>query len=143
MCDAALSDTEELEIDAHEDFSLLQPKFDGKSRCFLRDYNRRRVCLYTTTWETKTKKPERAWAVKFNFDKIIETLKQPDCVKKSKKNPESVLYYKKFGEFNIRREITVPLEQYMVVIVLNYRKVQTIYTTKRIKEGEDIWPPPK
>ena len=135
---------EKTEITQHvalqEAFLELQPQFDNKGRYYLRDYKRHRICLYKKTWEIKTAKPEREWAVKYNFDKVEGTLKNPDFIIKSTKNEDSVLFYKWYDRYNIRDNITTDMGQYMVVVVVNFKKVQTIYTSINKKEGEQIWP---
>jgi hypothetical protein len=132
-----------LEFNQHitvEESPLLNPQFDEKGRYFLRDYERRRICLYQDTWEVKTNKPERSWSVFHNFDKVEETLKKPDHIIKSTKNEDSKLYHKWYDQFNIREGITTTFGQYMVVIVVNDRKIQTIYTSLTLKKGERIGP---
>lgn len=78
--------------------------------------------------------------MKHNFEKVEETLKHPDCIIKSSQNEKSELYYKWYDKFNVREGITISLGQFMVVIVINNEKIQTIYTSVRVKEGERIGP---
>ncbi|MGB9591547.1 MAG: DUF4258 domain-containing protein [Candidatus Kryptoniota bacterium] len=68
--------------------------------------------------------------IKGKEKEIIETIKNPDEIRLSKKDPTVYLYYRKHGK-------------YFYCTVVKHLKhegfIITAYPTKNIKEGERIW----
>ena len=63
-------------------------------------------------------------------DLVIDTLKNPEFIRISLKDPLIYLYYKKYGK-------------YFICVVVKHLNgdgfIITTYLTDRIKEGEEIW----
>lgn len=113
------------------DFERLSA-FDGK------EYR-----LFRSTWDLKLSHPERAH-VEYNFDKIVETLRCPDEVRKSSQHKDCFIAYKKFAKYWVVPGVSAPtppgLNWFAVVADSARRIVKTFYPTKQMKEGDRIWP---
>ncbi|MFQ5869502.1 MAG: hypothetical protein ACE5JC_06345 [Candidatus Zixiibacteriota bacterium] len=104
------------------------PKFNKAGICYLRGSKGQRIILHKKTWDFKRNKPER-WHLIHNFDKIKETVRKPDFIKQSKKNPKSKLYNKRFDTIIIGNGITLTGPGHIfVVVILDDKFIQTIYT---------------
>lgn len=112
------------------------PKFDKKGVCRFKNDQNQIVILHKSIWLFKTTKPERQHLA-YNFEKLKSTVRTPDKIRKSKKEPDTLLYYKKFSEIWLQPNIKVPnIAPHMCVIVgkrNNARFVKSFYTTRRIK----------
>jgi hypothetical protein len=108
------------------------PGFDGKS-----------YRLFKRTWELKLSHQERAH-VKYNFDKIVKTVKQPDEVRKSEHDHDCWIAYKHFEKYWVAPGISAPnppgINWFAVVGNSVKRIIVTFYPTRRFKMGEKLWP---
>jgi len=66
-------------------------------------------------------------------DKIIEVLKTPEVVKRSKRDKDTFLYYKYYKNIYEGKYILVVAEVKLKKAIL------TCYLTDRVKEGDFIW----
>lgn len=116
------------------------PKFDKRDRLKLVGYDNKTYWLRRNTWNIKTKQPER-WYLKFNFDKIELTIAYPEEVRRSTKRADSKILYRKFSQMTIAPNITASWDGYIAVVIdTKTNRIQTIYPTRKIKEGEKLWP---
>lgn len=115
-----------------------EPTFDKNGHLKLIDPKGDAYCLTKETWEIKTKRPEREF-LKLNFDKIELTITYPEKIRRSTKNKNCKIFYRKFSRMTIREGITVPWDGY-VAIVVNERdkRIETIYPARKIKQGEEL-----
>lgn len=71
--------------------------------------------------------------IKIHFSKISEVLKYPDQIRKSRYDPEALLFYKYFANIEEGKFL-------VVVVKINKRNfVLTSYLTDKIKTGEIIY----
>lgn len=117
-----------------------EPRFDKLGCIKFIDYEGKSCYLTRETWSEKTKYPERS-LLKFNFDKIRLTITYPEEVRRSSKNRQSKILYRKFDRINYREGVNVPFNGYFVVVInQSSGRIQTIYPTKKKKRGEKLWP---
>ena len=113
------------------------PKFDNKGACYLKDQDGNDVILLRKTWQLKLKYPERRWLT-YNFDLLKSTVRSPDKIRPSSKNPNAEIYYKKCERICINPGITIPSpSNYMAVVIEKKRGnkiIKTFYPTNRIKK---------
>lgn len=113
---------------------LREPKFDNKGRFKLIGYDGNTYHLTRRSWEHVIKDRQRD-TVKFNFDKVVLTITDPDHRRNSKKKSTSKILYRKFDQINIREDITVPWRGYFAVVIDRKKKrVLTIYPTRKIQQ---------
>ena len=109
------------------------PKFDSKGQFKLVGYDGNTYHLTRKSWEHVIKDRERD-TVKFNFDKVVLTITDPDHRRNSKKKSTSKILYRKFDRINLREAITIPWKGYFAVVVDRKKKrISTIYPTRTIK----------
>lgn len=63
-------------------------------------------------------------------EKVIETLKDPDFIRRSRKDGDVYLYYRKSGD------------KFVCVVCKHLNEegfIITTYITDRVKEGEEVW----
>jgi len=92
------------------------PQFNQAGYCRFRSKYGGKVRLSKETWEIKTSKPERACLI-YNFDRIRQTLSDPDVIRKSTQNVRSKIYYRSFPGIKIRKNVEVPFKNYLAVVV--------------------------
>lgn len=113
------------------------PKFDKHGICRIKDIDDEFVSLSKSVWEFKISKPERQH-LRYNFDKIKETLRSPDTIRESKRCDDTILYYKAFDTILLQPGTPLPAnKQYICVVVAienGQKRVKTFYDTNRIKK---------
>ena len=122
---------------------MTTPKFNDKNQLELIDYQGKKIILNKRTWELKIKYPERSW-FEYNFDKMEQTLSEPDEVRASTKSRFSKILYRRFDIIRIRPNIEVPfVDNYIAVVVKRDEYTQTFYPCHKIKGGNIIWHKPQ
>jgi hypothetical protein len=117
-----------------------RPKFDRNGLCHFTDYQGKRCYLAQETWRKKTQHQERRH-LKYNFEKIRLTVRSPDEVRRSTQRRDCRILYRNFLEWSIGRKLPGHWKAYVAVIIDDKRgRIQTIYTTLRMKKGEKLWP---
>jgi hypothetical protein len=117
-----------------------RPKFDRNGLCHLTDYQGKRCYLAQETWRKKTQRQERR-VLKYNFDKIRLTIRNPDEVRRSTQRRDCRILYRSFSDWCIARGVVGRWSGYIAVIIDDKRgRIQTIYPTRRKKKGERLWP---
>ncbi|MBI4567227.1 MAG: hypothetical protein HY719_02395 [Planctomycetes bacterium] len=75
------------------------PSFDEHGYHVFDDRSGNKVLLHKMTWEQHVvNKPDRRFLVN-HFDRIAETLADPDCVERSAQNPNRVVYFRRYREW--------------------------------------------
>ncbi len=72
------------------------------------------------------------------LEKIEETLRDPDEVRRSRKRHDTVLYYKRFEALQIGT-LTVKSKYVCAVADHSEHEVKTAYLTPRMKQGALLW----
>lgn len=114
-----------------------QPKFAG-DYCNIPGWKGKVFRLYKSTWDLKRSKPEREHLA-FNFDLILAACADPDIVRKSTRSDTSLLIYKMADRIRLRENVEVPFRGHLVLVVKKEKVIQTIYFTKQIKAGEQVY----
>jgi len=113
------------------------PKFDRQGVCRLKDKQNKTVLLYKSVWDFKTSKEGRSFLA-YNYEKIKGTLRNPDKVRVSKANPDSMLYYKKYTNIWLKPGIKVPFPSIYICVIVGNREnkkvIKTFYPTNRLKK---------
>jgi uncharacterized protein YuzE len=91
---------------------------DRNSFIWLPAYDGANNRLYKSTWEFKTLHAERAHLAQ-NFDLVKETLRNPELVRLSEKDPDCFLAYRQFDQYSLGqgRQGSVVLDTYLAVVV--------------------------
>jgi hypothetical protein len=117
------------------------PKFRG-GYVILADRWNRPLRLHRSTWTLKLAHQER-WFLVHNYEKLEETLKDPDQVVESKRGGSGCLYYKHFREFKLNDSGSRSLatSRFWVCIVADpsKRRLLTFYPSEAIKEGRLLY----
>ncbi len=98
----------------------------------LLDFTGRRIRLTAERWSHIQEHPE----MRGQEDRIAETLREPDVVILSRRDPSVILYHKFF-------ESTSVSSKYLMVAVKILHEdafVITAFFTNQIKKGEQLWP---
>lgn len=95
--------------------------------------------LYEETWIEHILGDRSRFFYKDNFDKIIETLADPDRIIQSKKDIDVHLYEKKFNDLYMFENAITGMN-YNIAVVNTYDKmIRTIYISQKPKKGHVIW----
>jgi hypothetical protein len=95
--------------------------------------------LRKRTWEGHILKDKSRWFLKGQFNKIVETLRNPDYILQSPSENNAVAYAKKFDDLHIID--TVMARAYLYVLVnLNNYNIRTVYSNPQLKGWKQIWP---
>ncbi len=112
----------------------------GKSGlCKIKGFKGRNFELQKITWENHILKDKTRWHLKKQFDKVIETLKQPDYILQSPKEHYVVSYVKKYSDLYILNTVTAIAYLY-VLVNLNNNNIRTVYDNPNLKRWKRIWP---
>ena len=115
-----------------------EPKFTDDI-CIIRDYTNRNVKLPKTSWQHVISDRGRKYFQRY-FDKIADTIRHPDQVRRSTKSKKVYLYEKKFDDFYVTNAV---LGRFYVTVVIDItlRIVKTFYIAPRKRQkGKLIWP---
>ena len=69
----------------------------------------------------------------------MQACKDPDVVRRSAKNKKSSLFYAVCDRIRLGEKQEVPFNGYLAVVVAKERWIQTLYFTKKIKAGEELY----
>jgi len=95
--------------------------------------------LRETTWFDHILKDRSREYLRDHFDKILETLKEPDYILQSPAEGQVVSYVKYFTDFRIWNTVTAMAYLY-VLVNLSTDRIRTIYTNVRLKGWHRLWP---
>jgi hypothetical protein len=114
-----------------------QPIFNNGSLS-LKDYKEQIFKLYQETWENHILKDRIRWHLMGHFDKITETIKEPDYVLQSPSEQMVVAYVKRYEDFYILD--TVRAKAYLYVLVDLYTNIiKTIYDNPKLKQWKILY----
>ena len=114
------------------------PTFDFAGQCHFTDNLNNNVVLTKKVWDDHlAAKPDRQWYV-YNWDEIKNALLTPDEKRRSKKDSNVVLWYKRVKRVWWNEGVSVPQEGYWCVVVRHSKHVMTVYFTQEIKEGDSV-----
>lgn len=120
----------------------VNPIFDKNGLYIIEGFEGRKFELLQRTWENHILRDKSRWYFKEQFDKIIETLKRPDCILQSphdeKYEKYVVCYVKKFNDLYIWNTVTAIAYVY-VVVNLNNNNIRTVYDSPNLKKWKQIW----
>jgi len=116
-----------------------QPIFSKNGLCKVKGFKGRIFELQKSTWEDHIIKDRPRWHLREQFDKVIETLKQPDYILRSPKEHHVVSYVKKYSNLYIWDTVTAIAYLYVLVNLKN-NNIRTIYDNPKLKRWECIWP---
>ena len=95
--------------------------------------------LHKRTWEDHILVDRTRWYLKGQFNKVVETLLNPDYILKSPSENNVAAYAKKFEDLHIFN--TVMARAYLYVLVnLNNNNIRTVYTNPELKGWKQLWP---
>ena len=117
---------------------MAQPEFRG-NYINLVDRWGRQLRLYRDTWNVKRGRDDR-WFLTYNYEKIVETLADPDFVIESKK--DVCVYQKSFGSFSLDAQNRKSLVKSFWVSVVGKpkkRMILTFYPADNIKAGKVLY----
>ena len=115
-----------------------EPQFNNAKRCYLKTEDGDKVILYEYTWKSHCAYPERGF-IRYNFDKLKETLLHPDTVRDSRRLKTAKLYYKSFDKIMLLPKVTVPAVFKYIVVIVNWPKgksygvINSFYPTNKVK----------
>ena len=113
--------------------------FDEEGLVYFEDHEGNYLCLRKATWEKVLSHREREH-LKYNIDKMRESILQPLEVRRSTQDPDVKIIYGEFGTYAILPNIMVTREGWVLTIVVKRDLILTTYPAPRIKEGERLWP---
>lgn len=122
----------------------MQPIFkDGSLIIYGRDTTnagkKRQLELTERTWKEHILVDKGRAYLQNHFDKIIDTLKNPDYILRSPSDKNVGSFAKHYDDFCIFDSVTAELYLY-VLVNLNNNRIRTIYTNPKLKEWKKIWP---
>ncbi len=108
--------------------------------CIITDIEGRKLELRRNTWEVHILGEHKRDYFRYQFDKIILTVKQPDRIIKDSKEENVVHYEKHFNDFGILNTV---LRQAYIYVIANWQtmRIRTIYANnKQRTKGKVLWP---
>lgn len=100
---------------------------------------KRQFELTERTWNEHILADNSRTYLQNNFDKIIDTLKNPDYILRSPSEKNVGSFAKHYDDFCIFDKVTAKLYLY-VLVNLNNNRIRTIYTNPKLKGWKKIWP---
>ena len=121
----------------------MSPNFGNAPATLLAGYDGNAYALYKRTWELKLSRPERSH-VEHNYDKLVQTLKSPDEVRRSTQHKDCFIAYKKFDNYWVVPGVSAPtppgLKYFAVVCDAKRNVIKTFFPARTMKEGKKLWP---
>ena len=102
------------------------------------------VTLGKKTWDKHIIKDRGRDHIKHNEKLLKETLQKPDTIRQDKQDPNILKFYKKTHGYHITPTIKISTKEFryfVIVIQKNHKYIITMYTSPKIKGGNQIWPP--
>jgi hypothetical protein len=121
----------------------MNPNFAQSRPIWLEGFDGNLYALFRSTWELKLSHPERAH-VQYNYDKLVQTIKVPDEVRRSIQDRNCFIAYKRFEVYWVVPGVSAPTPpgiKYFAVVADEERNIiRTFYPTRKMKEGARLWP---
>jgi hypothetical protein len=94
--------------------------------------------LRKSTWEKHILRERTRWYLKGQFNKVVETLANPDYILQSPKEQNVASYVKRYDDLHILN--TIMARAYLYVLVnLNNNNIRTVYSNPGLKEWVGLW----
>ena len=116
-----------------------KPIFSKGGLCKIKGFRGRTFELRENTWKKHILKDRSRWHLKSQFDKVLETLRRPDCILQSPGERNVASYVRKFENFIIWGTVSVTAYLYVLVNLKN-NKIRTVYDNPKLKRWKRIWP---
>ena len=121
----------------------MHPNFGNGMATLLKGYDGSLYTLYKRTWELKLSHPERAH-VEHNYDKLVQTIKEPDEVRQSIQHEDCFIAYKRYDHYWVLPGVSAPnppgLKYFAVVCDAKRHVIKTFFPARKMKEGRKLWP---
>ena len=115
-----------------------RPKFNKKGVWVFKGFQGRHFQLHKKTWESHILRDKNRYYLRNQFDKIADTLKDPDCILQSPQEHYVGIYVKKYNDLFIMN--TALARAYLYVLVnLNTNIIRTVYSNPRLKGWKRKW----
>ncbi len=89
-------------------------------------------------WEEHILRERTRWYLKGQFNKVVETLANPDYILQSPKEQNVASYVKRYDDLHILN--TIMARAYLYVLVnLNNNNIRTVYSNPGLKEWVSLW----